>query len=67
VKRGRPRKRHVAGLDFPGDDPLTIDDVGEDGVTGSTDICGFCGEARSSHFEGRGPCGMNDCKRFREI
>lgn len=68
MKRGRPRKRRVGfGLEFPGDDVLTVNDVGEDGVAGSTDICGNCGESRGIHLDGRGACGINDCKRFREI
>jgi hypothetical protein len=67
VKRGRPRKRVVAGLEFPEDDLTVVEDVGEDGVTGSSDICGFCGESRGAHLDGKGACGINDCKRFRAI
>jgi hypothetical protein len=66
MKRGRPRK-NVRGLEFPGDAELSIRDVGEDGVSGGSDYCGNCGEPRGLHLDGRGPCGINDCKRFRGI
>ena len=67
MTRGRPRKRRVAGLSFPDDGDVEIRDVGEDGVTGGDSVCGFCGEPKEAHLEGRGACSMNDCKRFREI
>jgi hypothetical protein len=59
------KKRRVAGLSFPSDGLTEVHDVGEDDVTGSDGICGFCGELREAHFEGTGTCGNNDCKRFR--
>lgn len=61
------KKRRVAGLTFPSDGAVEVRDVGEDGVAGSTEICGNCGELRDAHADGVGSCSTNDCKRFREL
>jgi hypothetical protein len=59
-------RRRVSGLAFPDDDVVSIRDVGEDGVAGATDVCGFCAEPRDAHSDnGKGGNSSNDCKRFR--
>jgi hypothetical protein len=67
TRRKTVRSRRVAGLTFPSDGDVEVQDVGEDGVTGSTDICGFCAEPRASHTSESGGNPSNDCKRFRSV